>query len=499
LREEPLTGQGALGLLAGVCFALACSACGVQADTSSDAGGAAGAGAARAIGAAAGVAGADADTGVGIVAVDTTCGLAIDDACPSDPASDGQCGLEEAVLAVRDQRSEYGCAWPSHAARGVAISVPNHGLFKVSGTLRVESAVVIRSAVPGTLATIQGTEEHDLFGVEPVLPVSVSFEDLHLIGAGHGLQTQATGIAISGETPDRGATVNVTRCWIEQFSNGAIVATDVNLNVSDSTLADNNNDFGDGGGGIFYDTNGDAASQVDFLTVSSSSIVRNHSTKGAGIHIQSSSITRITNSTIADNLTDGGHGGGISFANNAGPLADGVLRIVGSTIAFNGSTTFSGAGIAVGANRELFEDNVNNQIYLSGSIVANNCMAQPSAEGTFSCLSPSDYWGELFGLQDSVLGSTDSTVIFGPDRGGLGLSGIALRDVDAGLDPELTDQGGVGAHHAPVHSLQPESVAIDAAAVLATPNLFDQTHRLRGVARFAEHVRGFDLGAVEAQ
>ena len=106
------------------------------------------------------------------------------------------------------------------------------------------------------------------------LPVSVSFEDLHLIGAGRGLQTQATGIAISGETPERGATVNVTRCWIEQFSNGAIVATDVNLNVSDSTLADNNNDYGDGGGGIFYDTNGDAASQVDFMTVSSSSIVR---------------------------------------------------------------------------------------------------------------------------------------------------------------------------------------------------------------------------------
>lgn len=446
-----------------------------------------------------GGAGADANAEPGIVAVDTTCGLAIDGACPVDPATDGHCGLEEAVLALRDRRSEYGCVWPGNTDNGVAIAVPTHGVFQAGGTLRLASAVIFRSAVPGTLATIRGPDESDLFGVEPTLPITLSFEDLRLIGAGRARQTQSTGIAISGETPDGGATVNVRRCWIEQFSNGAIVANDVNLNVSDSTLADNNNDYGDGGGGIFYGTNGDAASQVDFLTVSSSSIVRNHSTKGAGIHIQSSSITRITNSTIADNLTDGGHGGGISFANNAGPLADGILRIVGSTVAFNGSTTFPGAGVAVGANPELFVENVNNQVYLSGSIVANNCMALASADGTLSCITPDDYSGELFGLQDSLLGSSGSTVVVGPERGGLGLSGVALRDLDAGLDPELSDRGGAGEHHPPVHSLKPESSAIDAAAALETPNMFDQTHRLRGSTRFPGLSGAFDLGAVEAQ
>ncbi len=255
--EEPLSDKARRYRLAGICVAFACTGCGAQPATSSGVAGAANAGALA-----------------GLIAVDTTCGLTIDDACPGDPATDAHCGLEEAVLVVRDRRSEYGCEWPEDTDHGLTISVPNQGVFLVGGTLHLENAVLIRSAVAGSLATIRGREEHDLFGVEPMLPVSVSFEDLHLIGAGRGLQTQATGIAISGETPERGATVNVTRCWIEQFSNGAIVATDVNLNVSDSTLADNNNDYGDGGGGIFYDTNGDAASQVDFMTVSSSSIVR---------------------------------------------------------------------------------------------------------------------------------------------------------------------------------------------------------------------------------
>jgi len=429
--------------------------------------------------------------------VDTTCGLETSESCPDDPATDGHCGLEEAVRALGDLKSEYGCVWSGSIGGDASIVVPNSGVFRVRSTLHLVTAVTIRSAVPGSLATIRGPDESDLFGVAPRLPVAINFQDLHLIGAGRALATQSSGIAISGETPDAGATVNVTRSWIEQFSNGAIVATDVNLNVVDSTLGDNNNDYGDGGGGIFFDTNGDAASQIDFLTVSNSSIVRNHSTKGGGIHIQSSSTSRITNSTISDNLTDGGHGGGISFANNAGPLADGVLRIVGSTIAFNGSTTFPGAGIAVGANQDLFPENVNNRIYLGGSVIAANCMARANPDGTFVCIAPSDFSGDLYGLQDSLLGSSDSTTLVGPDRGGDGLSGVARTDVDPGLDPALTDQGGVGEHHPPVHLLEGTSVAIDAATVLETENTFDQTHRLRGTAHTLQKLQTFDLGAVE--
>jgi hypothetical protein len=485
------------GLLA---LGLACSGAGASAVDASRgaAGGPAGSGGAAGMGGGfTGFDGGGGDAQAGTLLVDTTCGLVVTDACPNDHASDGHCGLEEAVLALDDQKSEYGCQWSGSMGLDDTILIPNSGTFSVTTTLEVSRAVTIRSPTPGTLATIQGADGNDLFGVAPMIPVSITFQDLHLIGAGQGLETQASGISISGETPDAGATINVTRCWIEHFSNGAIVATDVNLNVTDTTLDGNSNDYGDGGGGIFYDTNGDAESQVDFLTIANSSITHNHSTKGGGIQIQSSSISRITNSTISDNLTDGGHGGGISFANNAGPLADGILRITGSTIAFNGSTTFQGAGIAVGANQVLFPDNVDNQIYLAGSIVANNCLADMNPDASFTCLSPSDVAGEIYQLQDSLLGSSEFSTIIGPDRGGQGQDGITFIDVDAGLDTELTDQGGLGGHHPQVHMLNADSLAVDATDVLGTLNAVDQTHQPRGFDRRSSGRTIFDLGAVE--
>lgn len=433
----------------------------------------------------------------GTLVVNTSCGLAVTDACPDDPTSDGNCGLEEAVLALADRKSENGCEWSGTMGLNDTIIVPSAGVFGVTTSLHISRAVTITSSTPGELATIQGSDGNDLFGVNPTLPVAITFQDLHLIGAGHDLQTQASGLSISGETPDAGATINVTRCWLEQFSNGAIVATDVNLNVTDSTLDQNNNDYGDGGGGIFFDTNGDAKSQVDFLNIANCSIAHNHSTKGGGIQIQSSSVSRIINSTISDNVTDGGHGGGISFQNNAGPLADGILRIVGSTIAFNGSTTFEGAGVAVAANREFFSDNVNNQLYLAGSIIASNCLGEMSADGSFVCVSPSDVSGEIYGLQDCLLGSSLSSTLVGPDKGGQGPDGITFIDVNAGLDPKLTDQGGFGEHHPEVHLLNGDSVAVAASAVLKTPNPVDQTHQPRGLDHPPLGPTGFDFGAIE--
>jgi hypothetical protein len=438
------------------------------------------------------------DAHVGTLVVDTTCGLEVTDACPNDQVTDRLCGLEEAVLALHDQKSEYGCDWSGTIGLNDTIVIPNSGTFEVTTSLRISSAVTIMSSAPGTLATIQGIDGTDLFGVDPVVPVSITFQDLHLVGAGQGLLTQSSGLSISGATADPGGTINVTRCWIEGFSNGAIVASDVNLNVTDSTLDSNSNDYGDGGGGIFYGTNGDAGSQVDFLTITNSSITHNHSTKGGGIQIQSNSISRIINSTISDNVTDGGHGGGISFANNAGPLANGVLRIVGSTIAFNGSTMFEGAGIAAGANQALFPENVKNQIYLTGSVIANNCLGEKSLDGRFACLSPNDVAGEIYELQDSLLGSTSASTIVGPDRGGWGRDGVTFVDVDAGLDSELTDQGGVGGHHPKVHMLKPDSIAVDATDGLKTLNAFDQTHRLRGFDQMPHSgPKVFDLGAAE--
>jgi hypothetical protein len=443
--------------------------------------------------------------GAARLTVDTTCGLQVTQSCPNDPATDGKCGLEEAVLALRDRRSENGCTWSGTVGSNNTIVIPTAGTFMVTTSLQVTTAVTFMSSETGTLATIQASAENNLFGVAPKLPVAITFQDLHLIGPGKDLPTLSSGVSISGETPDAGATIDVTRCWIEQFSNGGIVANDVNLNVTDSTIDSNSNDGGDGGGGIFFDTGGDARSQVDFLTVSNSSITRNRSTKGAGIHIQSNSVSRITNSTISDNLTDGGHGGGISFANDAAPLTDGVLRIVGSTIAFNGSTIFAGAGISVADNRILFPENTNNHLYVAGSVVANNCLAQINADKSFTCLSPSDVFGDIFRFQDSLLGSSSWSTILGISVGGEGPVGATFIDVDAGLDPHLTDQGGVGAHHTPVHMLNSNSPAIDAVEFFQTgdgairdeENRLDQTHQARGFDHLSAGAKTYDLGAVE--
>lgn len=439
----------------------------------------------------------------GTLTVDTTCGLVIADACPEDHLTDGRCGLEEAVLALDDQKSEYGCNWSGTIGVDDRIVIPTSGTFSVTTSLHVSRAATIMSSKPGMLATIAAAAENDLFGLDPTLPISITFQDLHLVGAGQTLGTLSTGIAISGDTPDAPATVNVTQCWIEHFSNAAIVASDVNLNVTDSTLDSNNNDYGDGGGAIFYSTDGDAKSQTDFLTIANSSITHNHSTKGGGIQIQSNSISRIMNSTISGNLTEGGHGGGISFANNAGPLADGILEVVESTVAFNGSTDFDGGGIAIGANQDFFVDNVDNKLYLVGSIVANNCLAQENADQSFICLSPNDVEGEIYQLQDSLLGSSMFSTIVGIERGGVGLGGTTLIDVDPGLDPALTDHGGVGEHPPRVHMLTDTSIAIDATAAIgplagvdvASP--IDQTHRQRGFDYPPAGPLTYDLGAAE--
>ena len=439
----------------------------------------------------------------GTLTVDTTCGLEVTAACPRDHLVDGHCGLEEAVMALADQKSEYGCAWSGTIGVDDRIVIPTTGTVSVTTSLRISRAVTIMSAQPGTLATIQAPDGSDLFGLDPTDPVTITFRDLHMVGAGQTLPTLSTGISISGDTPIGVATINVTECWIERFSNGAIVASDVNLNVADTTLDGNDNDFGDGGGAIFYSTGGDAKSQTDFLTITNSSITHNHSTKGGALQIQSNSISRITNSTISDNLTEGGHGGGISFANNAGPLADGVLQVVESTIAYNGSTDFDGGGIAVAANQELFVDNIDNRLYLVGSIVANNCLARENPDQSFVCLSPNDIAGDIYQLQDSLLGTSALSTIVGSDRGGVGLGGGTLVDVDPGLDPELTDQGGVGEHHPRVHALTEGSIAVDATGAIGSlpgadaPPRFDQTHQARGFDYPPVSTKTYDLGAVE--
>ena|GEM_PF-3055777 len=439
----------------------------------------------------------------GTLTVNTTCGLSITDACPRDHATDGLCGLEEALLAMEDRKSEYGCDWSGTMGSDDTIVIPTSGRFTVSASLSISRAVTIRSSTAGSLATLVATVGNDMFGVTPKDPIAITFQDLHLIGPGQWLDTLATGLAISGQGGDPGPTINVTRCWIEQFSDGAIVASDVTLNITDSTLDSNGNDYGDGGGGLFYNTGGDAQSQVSFLNINNSSITRNHSTKGGGIQIQANTVSRITNSTVSDNLTEGGHGGGISFANNAGPLAGGVLRIVGSTIAFNGSTENDGAGIAVAANRELFTENVNNRLYLAGSVVANNCLAKIDPDQSFTCISSNDVYADIYLLQDTLLGSRMFSTIVEAEQGGAGLVGVTLLDVDAGLDPTLTDQGGVGEHHPQVHMLNSDSVAIDATDVLLPVEgmtavyALDQCHRPRGFDHLPAGPKVFDLGAVE--
>jgi hypothetical protein len=499
VREKSLITHTRLSLLLViVALAGACSASSPPSQAGSRRAAAQSVAAAGSAGSSAGLAGAaDIDPLAGTLLVDTTCGLAVSDACPNDPATDGQCGLEEAIQALSDHKSENGCVWSGTLGRNDTILVPDSQTFSVTTSLQISRAVTIRSATPGKLATIRASDGNDLFGVEPVLPIAITFQDLHLIGAGRDLETQSSGLSISGESPTEGVTINVTRCWIEQFSNGAIIASDVNLNVTDTTLDSNNNDYGDGGGGIFYGTNGDAKSQVYFLNINNSSITHNHSTKGGGLQIQSNSVTRITNSTISENITDGGHGGGISFANNAGPLADGILRIVGSTIAFNGSTTFDGGGIAIAANQELFTENIDNQLYLAGSIVSNNCLGSMSSDASFACSAPNDVAGDIYQLQDSLLGASAGSTLVGPERAGLGRDGITFLDVDAGLDPELSDPGGTLGHTPLVHQLNPDSIAIDATDVLKTVNASDQTHHDRGFDHLPLGSKRFDFGAVE--
>ncbi|MES1165339.1 MAG: hypothetical protein ABUR63_06275 [Verrucomicrobiota bacterium] len=411
--------------------------------------------------------------------------------------SDSRCGLEEAVNALESQTSKWGCVWSGSPGnldtiilpRPNSNSNPKIGDFTVNSTLTITHSVDFMTNQGGRLVTIKHPVAGSLFSVSTSSPITVNLKDLHLIGPGKASSLTAAGIAGEGNAVP-GGTIIVKQCWIEQFSESAIVIANMSLTVVDSTLENNFNMTGDGGGAIFYETTDSAANRFDFLNITNSSINRNRSTKGGGLQIQSNSLTRIVNSTISDNLTVNGRGGGISFGNADGTLLGGDLEIIGSTVAFNGSTVNNGAGIS---NSELSGNE--NSIILSGSIVANNCLATVVDNNSFKCKSGNstrDFLGVLHLLSDSLLGSTANTTITYED-------GVTFTNRSSGLSTSLSDQGGAGEHHPPVHELNNGSICIDATDFLQVEDEpIDQAHK----ARNFDHTPSsgtvvIDFGAVE--
>jgi hypothetical protein len=410
--------------------------------------------------------------------------------------TDGKCGFEEAIQAFEARVSQNGCNWSGTVGSNDTIVITTSAsTYNVTTELHLDRPVTIKSSQANTLVNIKQTVAGTtLFSIVSPQNYIYTFQDLHLIGPGKTTTpAEATGIAGTAAGVVGGA-INVTQCFIENFTESAIWVTDMTLTVKDSTL-DNNSNTIEGGGGIFYEDENPSTNRTDFLIVEESSITHNFSNAGAGgIHLQSKSLLKILNSTISDNVTSGGNGGGISLGNNSGDIKGASLEIIGSTIAFNGTTSNPGGGISQKDNDPI----LTNDVVLSGSIVANNCFATVSSNESFTCKTgasaTTDYSGAIGLLSDAMLGNTTGvsnlTWVLQND------DGVVLVNVASGLDSALSDQGGVGGHHPQVHKLLFSNGGVKSLAIDATNGFnfddFDSEGRFSEGLDQTHHARGFD-------
>lgn len=221
---------------------------------------------------------------------------------------------------------------------------------------------------------------------------------------------------------------------------GAGIHNRATLTVRDSTFANNNESRFAPGGAIY--NNGT-------LTVERSTFEANSANTGGAIYNDGEGSAEIVNSTFYDNFIDNGNGSAVANA--------GVMTIVGSTLAYNGS------GVETGALHHAASPDADTTI--RNSIVARN-----------SPLDCSGAAAEGFNPIDANM-DADATC-----------AGFTHPEATPLLDEPLADNGG------PTETLAllPDSEAIDVASNCPPPNT-DQ----RGVER--PQGEACDLGAFEVE
>ena len=256
-----------------------------------------------------------------------------------------------------------------------------------------------------------------------------------------------------------GLPVSLTNCVIQgNFAGnfaGGIQNRDV-FNLTNSTVADNVTNLG--GGGVFNTqiTVGSAT-----MTFTRSTISGNCSNSGGGGVQNQAGAVSLTNSTVSSNRANGAGGAFVVTQN-------GSLSLAFSTVAFN--TAASAGGIRM----------------TSGTVTANNSIIGRNSAPSGG----NDFFGTLTSQGYNLITDTTLTTITGDTTGN-------ILNTDPGLDPVLRENSGATFTHA----LLTNSPALDGGRSTGGP-----TNDQRGFARPVDQPapntpggNGADIGSFERQ
>jgi hypothetical protein len=226
------------------------------------------------------------------------------------------CSLDEAVAAVQNGATYFGCTNNNNAD---TILVPT-GQYDEEEGLYPGNVTIIGDGVGKTVLYITAF-------ITPTVVISYGTLTMkQLTIQGMSLQQPAIGLYVDG-----GSNVTLDHVRVTGFNNGGIQSSGL-LTLSFSTV-DGNVTAG-AGGGVFMDSG-----EVDVLN---SAITSNSAQSGGGIAVVGGGTLVVNYSTIAKNKATAGNGGGIECSGQ-------VVKGLHDTVAFNSATGVGGGVHATGS------------------------------------------------------------------------------------------------------------------------------------------------------
>ncbi len=388
--------------------------------------------------------------------------IKVDTTSTAISASDGHCGLAEAITAVNTARAFSGCpagtgsdviqlkALRYDFAAGVGLrlsrSVTIQGVAGLAGQGLMRTTLAAAGSGGGALFTLDDSAR----------TIAVIFKDLFLLGGGSG-----SGNAIQGQSTRGTSTFALQGSAVYTFGNSGVATNGIGVTINNSELASNGVDSASGGGIYFL------ASKQN-LTITNSTIDGNQcSLSGGGIWYAGEGTFTLKSSTVSSN-SSGYEGGGLDLS-----AGTGTLSIVGSTIAYN-NTDGSGGGVADWVGDAAF-------LSLDGTIIANNSDADSYAP---------DLW-----TGDSNSPSVTNCLI--SNASGADFNNDPSTNNLVGVDPQFVHgseglNGAGGPFNIPVHRIDPSSPARDHISSFSLAQ--DERGFPRGIG--SGHTP-FDIGAYE--
>jgi len=348
-----------------------------------------------------------------------------------------------------------------------------------SGTLNISSCVVSNNSA----ASYGGGVYNATSGT---INITNTLLTDNFAGKGGGAVSNGNGTGTPGPVNISGSTLQDNQTAVRESSSGiggGAIMTSGPLVINSSTITNN---YGMSGGGI-YAYGGSVSVTNSAITnnfADNSSVAAIQNAAGGGGIYNFAATVNVTNSTIADNAT---FQGCCNFGGGGGILNDqsGILNVTNSTIAGNSmfgatSTVAGGGGIS---NWSGFNPNV------KSSIIALNSTSE---------LGP-DVYGPFVSAGFNLIGQTDNSTGF---TAATDLTGTTASPRDPGLDPEgARNNGGPTVTVA----LMPDSPAIDKGTHAGLTGTLTTDQRGSGFMRTVDDTTianasggdGTDIGAFE--